>query len=162
MRILWPSYLIVFRWEWGMSTGGDNVCLLTLKTYISSLIISRLIPHKIQNNMSCGHDYVFAHLLLMHTLANFCYPANLDEHTWWRNQMETFSALLAICAGNSPVIGALVFSLICARINARVYNSEAGDLRRQRAHYDITVMTSSCRDNSPIRGLGPPSGVIHG
>ena len=23
---------------------------------------------------------------------------------WWRHQMETFSALLAICAGNSPVI----------------------------------------------------------
>ena len=24
---------------------------------------------------------------------------------WWRHQMETFSALLAICAGNSPVLG---------------------------------------------------------
>ena len=23
--------------------------------------------------------------------------------TWWRHQMETFSALLALCAGNSPV-----------------------------------------------------------
>ena len=30
-----------------------------------------------------------------------------DPHrfTWWRHQMETFSALLAICAGNSPVTG---------------------------------------------------------
>ena len=29
-----------------------------------------------------------------------------DLHmTWWRHQMETFSALLAICAGNSPVSG---------------------------------------------------------
>ena len=27
------------------------------------------------------------------------------EKTWWRHQMETFSALLAICAGNSPVTG---------------------------------------------------------
>ena len=26
-------------------------------------------------------------------------------HTWWRHQVETFSALLAICAGNSPVNG---------------------------------------------------------
>ena len=26
-----------------------------------------------------------------------------DGHSWWRHQMETFSALLAICAGNSPV-----------------------------------------------------------
>ena len=25
--------------------------------------------------------------------------------TWWRHQMETFSALLPICAGNSPVTG---------------------------------------------------------
>ena len=25
-------------------------------------------------------------------------------NTWWRHQMETFSALLAICAANSPVI----------------------------------------------------------
>ena len=25
--------------------------------------------------------------------------------SWWRHEMETFSALLAICAGNSPVPG---------------------------------------------------------
>ena len=29
----------------------------------------------------------------------------LGGHSWWRHQMETFSALLAICAGNSPVTG---------------------------------------------------------
>ena len=27
------------------------------------------------------------------------------KKTWWRHQMETFSALLALCAGNSPVTG---------------------------------------------------------
>ena len=27
------------------------------------------------------------------------------EGTWWRHQMETFSVLLAVCAGNSPVTG---------------------------------------------------------
>ena len=26
-------------------------------------------------------------------------------HPWWRHQMETFSALLALCVGNSPVAG---------------------------------------------------------
>ena len=26
-------------------------------------------------------------------------------HSWWRHQMEAFSALLALCAGNSPVPG---------------------------------------------------------
>ena len=64
--------------------------------------------------------------------------------------METFSALLALCAGNSPVPvnsphkgqwrGALMFSLIYAWINDWVNNREAGDLRRQRGHYDVIVM----------------------
>ena len=37
--------------------------------------------------------------------------------------------------------GALMFSLICAWINAWVNNREAGDLRCYRAHHDVTVMT---------------------
>ena len=28
-----------------------------------------------------------------------------EQFTWWPHQMETFSALLAICAGNSPITG---------------------------------------------------------
>ena len=36
--------------------------------------------------------------------------------------------------------GALKLSLICARINSWVYNGEAGDSGRNRAHYDVTVM----------------------
>ena len=36
--------------------------------------------------------------------------------------------------------GALMFSLICARINGWVNNGEAGDLTRHRAHYDVIVM----------------------
>ena len=80
--------------------------------------------------------------------------------TWWRHQMQTFSALLALCAGNSPVpvnsphkgqwCGALMFSLICARINDWLNNREAGDLRRHRGHYDVSVMTSC--DPGPSQG----------
>ena len=36
--------------------------------------------------------------------------------------------------------GALMFSLICAWMNGWVNNREAGDLRRHRTHYDVTVM----------------------
>ena len=36
--------------------------------------------------------------------------------------------------------GAWMVSLICAWINPWVNNGEAGDLRRHRAHYDISVM----------------------
>ena len=38
--------------------------------------------------------------------------------------------------------GALMFSLICAWINACVNNREAGDSRWHHAHYDVVVMIS--------------------
>ena len=54
------------------------------------------------------------------------------DSSWWRHQMEIFSALLALCVGNSPVTGefplqrpvtrSLMFSLICAWINGSVNN----------------------------------------
>ena len=70
--------------------------------------------------------------------------------SWWRHQMEVLSALLSLCAGNSPVPvnsphkgqwrGALMFSLICAWINGWVNNRETGDLRRHRTHCDVILM----------------------
>ena len=39
--------------------------------------------------------------------------------------------------------GALIFSLIYARINGWVNTGEAGDLRRHRAHYDVIVMNNA-------------------
>ena len=39
--------------------------------------------------------------------------------------------------------GALMFTLICARMNGWVNNREAGDLRRYLAHYDVIVMIES-------------------
>ena len=64
--------------------------------------------------------------------------------------METFSALLAFWAGNSPVTGEfplqrpvtqsfdVVFDLDW--INGWVNDREAGNLRRHRTHYDVTVI----------------------
>ena len=77
----------------------------------------------------------------------------IENHTsWWRHQMEAYSPLLAICAGNSPVPvnfphkgqwrGALMFPLICTWINGWVNSREAGDLRRHSAHYDVIIMIS--------------------
>ena len=40
--------------------------------------------------------------------------------------------------------GAYMFSLICVWVNGWVNNHEAGDLRRYRAHYDVTVMSGRC------------------
>ena len=39
--------------------------------------------------------------------------------------------------------GASIFSLICVWINGWLNSREAGDLRRYRAHYDVSVMYSS-------------------
>ena len=73
-----------------------------------------------------------------------------EASTRWRHQMETFSALLALCAGKSLVTGefpsqrsvtrAFMFSMIGAWINGWVHKREAGYLRRHRAHYDVTLM----------------------
>ena len=55
---------------------------------------------------------------------------------------------------NSPHKGqwrcALMFSLICVWINSWVNNREAGDLRRCRAHYDVTVMWHSKRATNNV------------
>ena len=42
--------------------------------------------------------------------------------------------------------GALMFSLICAWINSWINNHEVGDLRRHRAHYDVSVMRTRIND----------------
>ena len=67
--------------------------------------------------------------------------------------METFSALLVICAGNSPVTGEFpaqrpvtqsFYIFFDLRLNKRLSKqSQAGDLRRHHAHYDVTAMHSA-------------------
>ena len=78
----------------------------------------------------------------------------LTTMPWWRHQRETFSALLAFCAGNSPVTGefpsqrpvtrgfGIFFDL---RLNKGLCEyRDAGDLRRYRTHYDVTDMVLIC------------------
>ena len=69
---------------------------------------------------------------------------------WWRHQIKTFSASLALCEGNPPVTDgfpsqrpvtwSLMFSLICIWTNGWENNRDAGDLRRHRAHCDVIAM----------------------
>ena len=75
--------------------------------------------------------------------------------------METFSALLAIWAGNSPVIGELPaqrpatrsFDVFCdLRLNKPLSkNGEAGDLRRyDHTHHEVMVMGDFANENYHI------------
>ena len=70
---------------------------------------------------------------------------------------RNISALLALCAGNSPVAGEFpfpsqrpvsrsfdVFFDLRLKKNGWVNNRDAGGLRRHRAHIDVTVINMSC------------------
>ena len=59
--------------------------------------------------------------------------------------METFSALLALWEGNSPVTFEFPSQRPVTRssdffFDIRLNNRDAGDLRRHHAHYDVTLM----------------------
>ena len=71
--------------------------------------------------------------------------------TWWRDQMETFSELLAFCAGNSPVtdefptqrpvtgsFGVFFDSCLNKRLSKQLRGWWFETLSR--AHYDVIVM----------------------
>ena len=72
--------------------------------------------------------------------------------------MEAFSAVLVICAGNSPVTGEFPTQMPVTgsfdvffdlHPNKRLSkNREAGDLTRHRTHYDVTVMYKIVREKS--------------
>ena len=85
---------------------------------------------------------------LYHVAADWIQWSGYCNHSWCHH-METFSMLLALCAGNSPVTGEfpsqrpvtwsfdVYFDL---RINGWVNNHETGNWRHPHNHYDVTVM----------------------
>ena len=102
-----------------------------LAHYLSATINNtNLVSH----THSCGSIFI----LFRQTLVNHVFHDDVIkwEHfpRYWRYRPPM----------NSPLKGqwrvALMFSLICTWITGWVNNREAGDLRRHRAHYDVTVM----------------------
>ena len=61
-------------------------------TYIRDLtVVVKYTNTKTQQRTNCGHD---------------CWDVlYVASGSWWRHQMKTFSVLLALCVGNSPVTG---------------------------------------------------------
>ena len=101
------------------------------------------------------------------TVLHDCFPCMHDDVIKWKHFPRYWPFVRGIHRSpvNSPHKGqwprALMFSLICVWINSWVNNREAGDLRRYRAHYDVTVMTTVL--HSPFwqaTGVYPPRGVI--
>ena len=84
-----PLDLFVFRWwrhnRLRITLWGPAIATCTRKSDIELSFI-----HADVHGRSCKERYIACHEW---------------RKPWWRHQMETFSALLAICAGNSPVTG---------------------------------------------------------
>ena len=86
-------------WEWlrnFISHFSVNVNLSSLRN------IDFKHLHRVEIWYCSTNQYYFITVPLWHILwySNMRLPPS-----WWRHQMETFSALLAFCAGNSPVTG---------------------------------------------------------
>ena len=86
---------------------------------------------------------------MYHQTSNFKYLSSVkwhDDVIKWKHFPRYWPFVRRIHRSpvNSPHKGqwrgALMFSLICARINGWVNNREAGDLRRHQAHCDVIVM----------------------
>ena len=88
-----------------MSSGKWRPFCLGLNVLIWIIFITIVLtrsPHRIpvfHPRWRCRSDNKPSHKL-RETLCH-----SFKDMSWWRHQMETFSALLAICAGNSPVPG---------------------------------------------------------
>ena len=122
-----------------------SICLSVPGDLISVIHMAALWEHQAIKPFACATEH---HMKTSWHGIDFC--------TWWRHQMETFSALLPYCAGNSPVPrkrqwrGALMYSLICAWTNSWVNIRDAGNLRRHRAHYAVTVMINGLFAGTPL------------
>ena len=159
--------LFVYLIFWNSPMWHFTVCFtIHSQKAVCSLFIDQLC-------VQCHWLWQHHQLKLIHGLLWCCIQwchSSVDNSPspWWHHQIDTFSALLAICAGNSQSLvnslhkgqwcGALMFSLIYVWINGWVNNGEAGDLRCHRAHYSVLpkvfwapVLRTSGSWNLPIR-----------
>ena len=134
---------------WGL-TGANPLpqamqtyCQLYFKTYISITYIWKSKAFTFGNaleNVVCEMAGVLSR--------PHCVYKWHDDVIKWRHFPRYWPFVRGIHRSpvNSPYKGqwrgALMFSLTCVWINGWVNNREAGDLRRYRAHYDVTVMLS--------------------
>ena len=123
---------------------------------INSVPCHTLITLRTRHGWQCAECFLKIALLIIpkservNIWTNAITYCRSDNNIWWPHQMKTFSALLAFCAGNSPVTvefpaqrpvtHSFDVSLVCTWTNSLANNGDAGDLRRHRAHYDVIVM----------------------
>ena len=122
---------------------GHGVSNITDK---AKMFVQKLALANNAENTKVPHPWYFARGIHQRPVY---FPS--QRGTWRRHQMDHL--LRTICARNSQVTGefptqrsvtrSFDFSLICAWMDGWVNNREAGDLRRHRAYYDVTVLSTA-------------------
>ena len=135
--------------------------LLGAKPFSEPMMTSLIVNGTTRNKLDCKNFHSRKLILKLHPLFGWQCCSDLDLlntdflfywlifPAWWYHQMEAFSALLALCAGNSPVTGEfppqrpvtrsfdVFFDL---RLNKRLSNQSWGRwLGRHRGYYDVIV-----------------------
>ena len=80
-----------------------------LRNFVKIVIIEK-IPHGLSLIIIDSRSFKSGSIMLIFRMLLTGYIGSWMTHSvldipWWRHQMKTFSASLAICAGNSPVLG---------------------------------------------------------
>ena len=142
MRGVFPNHAVI------MTFFGDHQNILWSNTFSSKIDTSLSGPRwwllRRRWLQQSYHQWQHIKKYILHMLSNID-PSGRFEDNMMTSSNGIFFALLPIWSPvNSPRKGqwrgALMFSLICVWINGWVNNREAGDLRRYRAHYDVTLM----------------------
>ena len=83
---------------------------LSLSMLLKASLVVLVASHMSLWNLSMKNIWTTSNMMVGEKVCEcrvtrIIYIANLWKRpkSWWRHQMETFSALLALCAGNSPV-----------------------------------------------------------
>ena len=129
------------------------MCELNLIIYN---LLSRLYSWCTHLEFQTSYTSCFIHCLKRHLLHLIFEGMLHDDVIKWKHFPRNWPFVRGI--HRSPVNslhkgqwrGALMFTLICARINDWVNNRGAGDLRRYRAHYDVIVMLMKWGRNARI------------
>ena len=118
------------QWSICVSSGLNELTTINQRSSVARRISSTTNAYGAWQSTSCFYKYDiwYPQYYISLCLPWFC-------PTWWRHQMATFSALLAICAGNSPVPGEFPaqrpvtrsFDLFCdLRLNKRLRKQSWG------------------------------------
>ena len=108
-------FSLICTWINGWINNGEAGDLRCHRTHYDCTVMSHSfssVPHHHQPNYDWCYFPCLYRMSFLAKLCLYCHQHVQDARplndTWNRHQMKTFSALLALCAGNSPVTGEIL------------------------------------------------------